>query len=185
MDNNLFCRLFVLSIVCLWASTGRAGYDERPMLINKLPEMGLEIWTEAQPLWRTHTQTHEGQPVFIAETPNNYYPPAAMSWSVMAFEVPTAELEEVFTEAAKKAQQNYGVTTATPVTAKAASYGGLTGLEGSFQGTANQQPVDVLFFLGGQDGKPAVVMQVMTAAGKLPHLKYQIERSWQQMRYLD
>ena len=38
--------------------TALAGADPRCMVINRLPELGLETWTEAVPAWHTSTEQH-------------------------------------------------------------------------------------------------------------------------------
>lgn len=160
----------------------------RPMLINKVDELGLEIWTEADPEWLTDVVHQQGKPIFTAQTPMNTYPPAAMSVvSFPGMEVAESELLEVATSAIHTAARNYQVTEPdisgiqiTPV-----RYSELHGFEGVFSGVAQGDPVDVKVFIGQREGKSPVCVQIYTLKGKLPHLSEQIRRSWQHLRYLE
>lgn len=163
-----------------------AGADPRSMAINRLPVLGLEIWTEAVPAWHTSTEQYKGRPVFTARTPLYYYPPASMSWTTLRFDLGSGEaLSSLFSTALEEAKKNYQVAASTQVKPVSAQYGPLIGLEGRFSGKNDDENVDVLFFVGQQPGKPAVVMQTLTLPGKLPHVRYQIERSWQYLKYID
>ncbi|GGK65898.1 hypothetical protein [Amphritea balenae] len=176
----------LLAVVLIWllgiAGSARAGEDSRAMAINQVEALQLTIWTEAQPNWPTRLEQHRGRSVFVAESPDNYYPPAAMSWAVMPFNVTDAELDGVFQQALKSAQNNYqsrsGVATASDKV-----YGTLAGRQATFQGKVGNQPVDVRFFIGSEPGKPLIVMQAYTLPDKLPHLKHQIRRSWNNVSY--
>jgi len=175
---------FLLSISL--TLTAIAGADPRSMVINRLPELGLEIWTEAVPAWHTSTEQHKGRSVFTARTPLNYYPPASMSWTTLHFDLGSGEeLSSLFNTALEEAKKNYQVAASIKVKPVKTQYGPLIGMEGHFSGKNDSENVDVLFFVGQQPGKPAVVMQTLTLPGKLPHLRYQIERSWQYLKYID
>jgi len=187
---NILLSLFITAILVLMVlglgSPAQAGADPRSMVINRLPELGLEIWTEAVPAWHTRIEQHKGRPVFIAKTPLNYYPPASMSWTTLRFDLGTdEELVALVDSALAKAKKHYQVPATTPVKIDSAVYGPLKGFEGQFRGHNEGDVVDVHFFVGQQAGKPAVVMQALTLPDKLPHLRYQIERSWHYLKYIN
>lgn len=160
----------------------------RPMVIHKVQELGLEIWTEADPEWQTDLVYQGDKPIFTAQTPMNTYPPAAMS--VVSFPgmvVAEHELQEVATTAIHTAASNFQVTETDieKITILPVEYSELHGYEGVFSGYAQGDPVDVKVFVGQKNGKGPVSIQLYTLQGKLPHLSEQIRRSWQHIRYLD
>jgi hypothetical protein len=155
------------------------------MLIHKVDELALEIWTEVRPEWETRMEWRQGQPIFVAETPALTYPPAGMTWvSKLQFKFDQRELEDVARGAIHQAAHNYGVSN-DAIELSAAHYGDLAGYETEFSADANGEAVDVRVFCGHRPGKAAVVMQAFTLRGKLPHISEQIRRSWTNVRYLD
>ncbi len=162
---------------------------KRQMVVHKVTELGLEIWTEANPEWEAQLAREPGapRPVFAAETPGQTYPPAGMSWAVPGFKTTDTELQRVARSALRQAALNYGLKEEQirGIDLEPASYGSLTGYEAQFPAAADGVPVDVRVFFGHRPGKPVVAMQVFTLRGKLPHLSEQIRRSWSHVNYLE
>jgi hypothetical protein len=160
----------------------------RPMVIHKVSELGLEIWTEANPEWDIALAPQPGgpRPIFSAETPGQTYPPAGMTWAVPGVTAKPEELGRIARVALRQAARNYGVTDsdAQRIPMQSATYGELSGFEATFPAVAEEVPVDVRVFFGHKPGKPVVAMQVFTLRGKLPHLSEQVRRSWSNVRYL-
>lgn len=159
----------------------RAG---RPMIINRLPAMNLEIWTEQDPEWETRLKRSPSSLTFIAETPALTYPPTYMSWTI----APVLKFEPHELESAAHGvlhQMAIRYRTLPPEQVSHAQYGDLSGYEATLQAEAQNIPVDVHVFCGHREGKPMVVMQVVTLKGKLTHVSEHIRRSWTHLRYLD
>jgi hypothetical protein len=158
----------------------------RQMVIHKVQELGLEIWTEVEPAWETRLDKSAGAPTFIAETPANTYPPAGMTWTVPGQQFTAREFPVAARGAVYQAAINYGLPAAQAkaLPLKTARYGDLSGYESTFSASAGGEPVDVKVFFGHRPGKPAVAMQVFTQKDKLPHISENIRRSWTHLRYL-
>lgn len=173
----------LISLVSTATAADRAG---RPMLIHRLNELGLEVWTEQDPQWETRVQQTNGVPIFIADTPALSYPPASMSWiSLPQFKFETHELELAARGAIDQVAANHGVQAPNPIAIEPQRYGELIGFESTFKARSEQVPIDVRVFFGHRPGKPAVLMQVSTLRTKLPHLSEHIRRAWTHVRYLD
>lgn len=176
----------VLLLACLFAMTSssanpRAG---RPMVIHRLPELNLEIWTEQDPEWETQLSENGAAKTFVAETPALAYPPAHMSWTTL----PQLRFKEHEIEAAARGvfqQVAINYRTKPPTQIKQQTYGDLTGYEATFRAEPDKIPMDVRVFCGHREGKPAIVMQVVTLRDKLPHLSEHVRRSWTHLRYLN
>lgn len=169
------------------AGAVQAERAKRPMKIHQLPELGLEIWTESDPLWIADLQYQGKKPLFTAQTPPMVYPPAAMS--VVAFpgmQVTAEEMEEVAATAIRTGARNYRVPEQAiqQLQPSAASYGELQGYEATFSGKAQGDAVDVKVFVGHKQGKGPVMLQIYSFKDKLPHLSEQIRRSWSNITYL-
>ena len=162
---------------------------KRPMVIHRVKKMGLEIWTEMEPEWKTELMMSGNKPVFVAHTPGNVYPPAGMTW--MNYEeviLKPNEFPKVANSILQTAARNYGLTLGerSKLKIKPTSYGSLHGYEALFVGTlANGKKVDVKIFAGKADQKGPVTMQAYTNQGKMFHLNEQIRRSWSHTRYLN
>ena len=179
--------LATIALTCVLATstaaTNRAG---RPMIIHRLPELGLEIWTEQDPEWETYFSRHHQVPTWIAETPALTYPPAQMSWtSSRQIRFTNDELESAARGAIDQVAANYGVRSPSQIIIKGQRHGELIGYEATFEATSRQIPIDVQIFVGHQPGKPVVAMHVATLRNKLGHLDQHIRRSWGNVRYLD
>ncbi|WP_315981371.1 hypothetical protein [Aliamphritea spongicola] len=126
-----------------------AGTDVRPMVINSVGPLGLKIWTEAVPRWPKELTEHRGVQVFTAWAPDDYYPPARMSWAVMPFKE-TGGKEQLFLQGVlQQALQNYRSSLhPEDIDLQAADYGNLSGWMAEFGGFDEQQPVDVRFLSG-------------------------------------
>jgi hypothetical protein len=176
----------LIASLCAIASTTliakpRAG---RPMIIHRLPELNLEIWTEQDPEWETHLHETNAAATFVAEAPALSYPPAHMSWTTLPqLTFQQADMETATRGVLHQMAINYGVK--PPKLIKQRQYGDLTGYEATFQAESDNLPIDVQVFCGHREGKPAVVMQVVTLKDKLPHLSEHIRRSWTHLHYLD
>ena len=159
----------------------------RPMKIHKLPELGLEIWTEYEPLWITELHYRGKKPIFTVHSPPMVYPPAAMTVvSFPGMAVATDELKDIATTAIAEGAKNYKVPESelAGLHVIPALYGDLTGYEASFSGKVRGDAVDVKVFVGNKPGKGPVMLQIYTLEGKLSHLSEQIRRSWTNVKYL-
>jgi hypothetical protein len=159
----------------------------RQMVIHRVKELGLEIWTEVEPQWETQLDENDGMaPVFMAETPANTYPPAGMTWAVPGDIFSEQEFQTAARGAVYQAALNYGLSDAQAkaLPLKKANYGELAGYESEFSASVDGTDVDVKVFFGHQPGKPTVAMQVFTLKDKLPHISNNIRRSWGNIRYL-
>jgi hypothetical protein len=174
----LLASLFVI------ASANAQPRIGRPMIIHRLPELNLEIWTEQDPEWETHLDGTSRAPTFMAESPALTYPPAQMSWTTLSFvRFEPHEMEEATRGVLHQMALNHGVQ--PPSDLRPRQYGELTGYEAIFPAESDGLPIDVQVFCGHREGKPAVVMQVVTFRDKLTHLSEHIRRSWTHVRYLD
>ncbi|WP_116811693.1 hypothetical protein [Steroidobacter cummioxidans] len=163
------------------SATTRVG---RPMIIHRLPEMNLEIWTEQDPEWETSLERRPSALTFTAETPALTYPPTHMSWTI----APVLKFEPGELESAARGvmhQMAVRYRTHPPEQITQAQYGDMIGYEATFQAEPQSVPVDVRVFCGHREGKPMVVMQVVTLRGKLTHVAEHVRRSWTHLRYLD
>ena len=176
---------FVLCAAWSLSPAATSAPIKRPMVIHKVQELGLEIWTEAEPEWAVAKTNKNGQTIFNAETPALTAPPAGMSWiSNPGIRFTAAEIREGARGAIRQAALNYGVPANTALDLRVAQYGDLTGYEADFSASPYGTPVDVRVFCGHQPGKPAVVMHAFTLRGRLPHIAEHIRRSWTHVRYL-
>ena len=175
-----------LLIACLCATIDaiaatRAG---RPMIIHRLTQMNLEIWTEQDPEWETQLKTGNDALTFSAETPALAYPPTHMSWTISpALTIEPDQLEAAARGVLYQVALNY--RTQPPQQVIKQEYGELEGYEATFQAEPHNIPLDVRVFCGHREGKPMVVMQVVTMKGKLSHASEHVRRSWTHLRYLD
>ena len=186
-NNYLYACFLALSILVFSAQAPGAERAKRPMQVHLVKEIGLEIWTEAEPRWETHLESKNGQSTFVAETPDLTYPVAGFMWSSspdVGFSA--ADFKEAALGAIHGSARGYGVAPdAIPVTKlKEVSYGDLSGYEATFAGSIQQTPVDVRIFVGHRPGRPLVIMQATTQRGKLDHISEQVRRSWTHVKYL-
>ena len=161
---------------------------QREMQIHRVPELGLEIWVENQPPWEAELTPGNPRPMFVAQSPTDYYPPAVMSYGAFRGEsVDASQLALTATTAIRRAAENYKVpaTQRLALKPRATRYGDLVGYEADFDGNANGERVQVKVFVGHVPGRFPVAMQVYTLPGKLPHLSEAIRRSWTNLKYLD
>ncbi|MDX9996147.1 MAG: hypothetical protein RBS28_12565 [Rhodocyclaceae bacterium] len=181
-----FVLSFWLSGLVAVSSCNAGAPIGRQMVIHKVQELGLEIWTEVEPAWETRLDKSAGAPTFIAETPASTYPPAGMTWTVPGQQFTAQEFPTAAQGAVYQAAINYGLPAAQAkaLPLKTARYGDLNGYESTFSASAGGEPVDVKVFFGHRPGKPAVAMQVFTQKDKLPHISENIRRSWTHIRYL-
>lgn len=176
----------LIASLCAIASTTVTANPRtgRPMIIHRLPALNLEIWTEQDPQWETYLHETAGAATFVAEPPALTYPPAHMSWTTLPqLRFHQGELESATRGVLHQMAINYGAK--PPKHLKPKKYGDLTGYEATFAAQSEGLPIDVHLFCGHREGKPAVVMQVVTLRDKLPHLSEQIRRSWANLHYLD
>jgi hypothetical protein len=177
---------FVLGAMWCWSPAATSTPVKRPMIIHKVQELGLEVWTEAEPQWEVKkTRKSDQTVIFTAETPALTAPPAGLTWiSNPGIRFAAAEIREGARGAIRQAALNYGVPAGQALDLRIAQYGDLAGYEADFPANAYGTPVDVRVFCGHQPGKPAVVMHAFTLRGKLPHIAEHIRRSWTHVRYL-
>ena len=186
--SEFFLRALGTMLLCSFCVLARAATVDafkRPMVINKVSALGLEIWTEANPEWEVRMDVRNGQPVFLAESPALAVPPAGMSW-VSSADIVFAEdeMESGARGAIRQVAFNYGVHTLDFLALQPANYGKLTGYESQFSATAHGTPVDVKVFCGHSPGKPAVLVHAFTLKGKLGSIGEHIRRSWSHLSYL-
>jgi hypothetical protein len=157
----------------------------RPMIIHRLPALGLEIWTEQDPEWETQLIERSAAATFIAETPALTYPPAHMSWTTMpqlTFE--PRDLQAAAKGALHQVAANHHVRAPAEIPITRQRYGELIGYETVFDARSQNIPIEVRAFCGHRAGKPPVLMQVTTLKNKSAHLAEHIRRSWSNVRYL-
>jgi hypothetical protein len=185
--NGSDTRITLMIALLLLANSAPAGQRvKRPMVIHSVTQLGLEIWTESDPLWETRIKLQRGRPIFVAEAPALAYPPAGMTWaSLPELRFANDEIEAAARGAIHQAALNYGIRELQTIALAPASYGDLDGYEATFSGQASGAAVDVRVFCGHRVGKPAVVVQAFAPRGKLEHLGEHIRRSWTHLRYLD
>lgn len=179
------CIPFLAALPFCALSEAEVERVPRPMRIHRVEELGIEIWTEADPRWETTLTMRRGQRVFSAETPALTYPPAGMTWvSDPEVRFTAEELEEAARGAIHQAARNYGIRNPTQLVLVPARYGEMSGHESRFSAQADGTQVDVLIFFGHEPGRPAVLVHAYTLAGKLEHLREHIRRSWTHLRYI-
>ena len=180
----LLTALALVAGSVLAAPTERAP---RAMQISKVPELGLEIWSENQPPWDTELSNATGRPSFVVHSPDGYHPPTVMTYTSFPKEnVGQAQLADMARSAIKRASQNFGLGPAEVkrVMTQAASYGALEGYEATFEGRADGVPMDVTVFVGQARGKFPVALSIYTLRGKIGTLNEQRRRAWGKLRYL-
>lgn len=152
----------------------------REMRIHRVGALGLEIWVENQPPWEAEVMQGRSLPVFVVQSPSNYYPPAVMTYVGMPSTSGGGQsLEAMSTRAIRRAAWNYGLgARRLSIRPEAARYGALSGYEATFDGVANGEAVQVKVFVGQAPGRSPVAMQVYTLRGKLAHLSEPIRRAW-------
>jgi hypothetical protein len=176
------CTLFIALFPFYAAWSADIERVPRPMRIHRVAELGLEIWTEKDPLWETALS---GRSVFTAETPALTYPPAGMTWvSLPHTHFSPEELEAGARGALQQVARNYQVRDVSRLVLTPARYGELSGYESRFSGSAHGARVEVLVFVGHKPGRPAVLAQAYTLEGKLDHIREHVRRSWSNLRYL-
>lgn len=161
----------------------------RPMNVRRVPKLGLEIWTESEPEWLTELVPGEdgGPPIFTAEAPDNYHPPAVLTITAWRRErVPQNLFQTLADTAIRTAGEGYGLNkgSARAIGVEPKTWGILHGYQGSFSGRAQGTTVDVTLFVGQQEGKYPVVAQIYTQAGKMQHLQEVMRRCWSNITYL-
>ena len=186
--SEFFLRALGVLLLCGFCSLSwSADAFKRPMVINEVRALGLEIWTEANPEWEVRTDFKNGQAVFIAESPALSVPPAGMSWASSADIVfSESEISDGARGAIQQVALNYGMRQGDVdlLELQPASYGDLRGYEAQFSANAHGTPVDVRIFCGHRPGKPAVLAHAFTLQGKLGLISEHIRRSWTHLRYL-
>ena len=166
------------------ASTRRV---QRAMKVNQVVDLGLEVWTEQQPAWIVATREIEGQPVLLAQSPPQVYPPASMS--VTAFAKVHAEIDNfkrTAEVAIKRGLTQYGVpgNVQNRISREKKQYGELDGIEVNFTAEVHGSAADVKVFIGTADNKGHVLLQLYTIQGGMAHLQEQIRRSWGNIKFL-
>lgn len=159
----------------------------REMQIHKVPELGLAIWVENQPPWETELSRERGWPIFVAQSPANYHPPAVMTCSSWPAERVASEHVATQARAAiQRAAQNFGLllSVARTLPVRPARHGVLEGFESEFQGKAQGTAMDVRVFVGQQAGRFPVALSLYTLQGKMPNLNEVVRRSWGNVTYL-
>lgn len=178
-------QALILIAMLLALNASAATRTGRPMIIHRLPTLGLEIWTEQDPEWETHLSTRAGAVTFTAETPVLTYPPAQMSWTTLPqLRFNTDEFKAGAEGALHQVAANHHVRAPTEIPIKHQRYGDLIGYETIFTAQSQNIPIEVRAFCGQQPGKPPVLMQLTTLKNKSTHLAEHIRRSCNNVRYL-
>lgn len=180
-------RTFALAAMMVLAlsteATQRVG---RPMIIHRLPTLGLEIWTEQDPEWETQLSENHGAHTFSAETPALTYPPAQMTWTTLPnLRFDPRDLQAGAQGALHQVAANHHVRAPTHIPITNQQYGELIGYETVFEARSQNTFVEVRVFCGHRPGKQPVLMQVTTLKNKAAHLSEHIRRSWANVRYLN
>lgn len=171
--------------LCLALTANAAERTGRPMIIHRLPTLGLEIWTEQDPEWETHLSDRAGAATFIAETPALTYPPAQMSWTTLPqLRFDPRDLQAGAEGALHQVAANHHLQAPTQIPITSRQYGDLIGYETTFAARSHNIPIEVRAFCGHRPGKQPVLMQVTTLKNKTAHLAEHIRRSWNNVRYL-
>jgi len=160
----------------------------REMQIHKMPQLGLEIWTENEPPWETRVVTNGGQATLITESPPGYHPPTVMTYASYQKErVPENMLRVMAIGAIRRASLNFGLTEgqSRSINPAEASYGVLHGYEGVFYGKVGNQLLDVQIFVGQAANQFPVVLTIYTKKDKLQNLSEQRRRAWSKLNYLE
>ncbi|HET9646083.1 MAG TPA: hypothetical protein VFP68_22635 [Burkholderiaceae bacterium] len=160
---------------------------KREMRVHRVPELGLEIRVENEPPWDAQLMKGVSRPIFVAQSPADYYPPAVFTYlSLQESPVPPDSLPTVAATAIRRAAENYRVpgSQRMSLSPQPARYGVLEGHEASFEGWANGEAVEVKVFVGHTPGRFPVAMQAYTLSQKLAHLKEPMRRAWTAVRYL-
>jgi len=184
--NKLFTPVFLL-VATLFSVNSHADGLLRPMNTNEVRELGLEILTERIPIWDREIEHINGQPIFIAESPRNYYPPSVMTVTTFKkLNVEKNELKEIAQSSFEQSAKNFGVSgkEISKLKIQAQEFKHLKGYETTFDGVANGENVTVRVFIGRQEGKPVVSMMAYTYRGKISHIKEQLRRTWDNISYL-
>lgn len=177
--------LMVLVATMLTLSAAAAQRSGRPMIVHRLPALGLEIWTEQDPQWETHLNERAGAATFVAETPALTYPPAQMSWITLPeLRFNAQELEAGARGALHQVAANHRVRNPQQIIIKQRRYGDLIGYEAVFEARSQNIPIEVRVFCGHEPGKHPVLMQLTTLRNKSTHLAEHVRRSWNNVRYL-
>jgi len=175
----------VIMAMMLTLSATAAERTGRPMIIHRLPELGLEIWTEQDPEWETHQSNHSGAATFVAETPALTYPPAHMSWTTLPqLRFDARDLETSARGALHQVAANHRIKSPQKISITQRQYGDLIGYETVFAARSQNVPIEVRAFCGHRPGKQPVLMQLTTLKNKSAHLAEHIRRSWSNVRYL-
>jgi hypothetical protein len=181
MGLTSITTLFFLGLIA--QSAHAAQRTGRPMIIHRLPALGLEIWTEQDPEWETHLSEGNTAATFVAETPALTYPPALMSWTTLPqLRFNTRDLEASAKGALDQLATNHHAQPPARITRQ--QYGDLTGYEATFEAHSQNIPIEVRAFCGHRPGHAPVLMQVTTLKNKSAHLAEHIRRSWTHVRYL-
>lgn len=178
------CVALLVAFLCAMSSNNADARAGRPMIIHRLPELNLEIWTEQDPEWETQLINNSSTASFVAETPGLTYPPAHMSWTTLTqLQFKQDEMQAATRGVLHQVAKNYRAK--PPEQLEPRKYGDLIGYEATFSAEQDNLPIDIRIFCGHREGRPAVVMQLVTLQGKLPHLAEHIRRSWTHLKYLD
>lgn len=177
--------IFLLGLMAAQSTASAATRTGRPMIVHRLPSLGLEIWTEQDPEWETHLTERTNAATFIAETPALSYPPAQMSWTTLPqLRFDPQDLEAGAQGALHQVAASHHVRAPTQIPITRQQYGDLIGYETTFEAESQSVPVEVRAFCGHRPGKHPVLMQVTTLKNKSAHLAEPIRRSWTHVRYL-
>jgi hypothetical protein len=178
-------RTLALIAMLLTLNADAAQRSGRPMIIHRLPALGLEIWTERDPEWETRLSRHAAAASFIAETPVLTYPPAHMSWTTLPqLRFEPRDLQAGAEGALHQVAAEHHVLAPTRIPINPQQYGELIGYETVFEAQSQSLPIEVRVFCGHRPGKQPVLMQLTTLKNKSAHLAEHVRRSWSNVRYL-
>ena len=177
---------FIVTIISL--NVNAEYVSERPMYVQKFEELNIEFLTEVDPLWNTNLRYHKGKPILLVSTQPKVYPPIQMIvTSFPGMEFTSEELDVGYKSFLNTALANYGINPGQIDTLNTTTkvYGDLTGREITFEANVHGTPSDIKVFLGmGKDRGP-VLLQAITLKDKISHIERSLQRSWDNIRYLN
>lgn len=175
--------LYLLSIQGAWGSLPVQSREIQHILVSA----GYQVAVDNDPPWQYDVINQGGGGVFIAQTPEAYYPPAAVN---IRYHPETAVASDEMLAFARGVLEgtvkNFGSqVNAAEIKLSSARYGELEGYQGDFPGLVNGQKQDIRLFVARNVGGKAMTLIAFTLPGKMGHIEPAIERIWRHIRFLN